>query len=232
MTDWLARFLRNPVGTFRRGIYKLFIAPLKYGRGKDYDAHRYWEDRFRRHGPSLRSVGDEGMAESEIRQAYAIQAGEVLEMLDRAGIGLAQARLLEIGCGNGYYSDLVRGRGLRKYAGFDITDVFFPMLRERFPGFEYVRGDITADRLPAEFDVVLMIDVIEHIVTEAKLMSALSNVGAMTAKGGVVAIAPVVPHASHSLFYVRFWAEEDVGRGLPGFDVVERTGRTLLLRKS
>ena len=220
------------MGALRRGIDKLFIAPFRYGRGNDYDASRYWEDRFHRHGPSLCSVGDEGMSEPEIREAYATQAGEMLNMLDRAGVGLAQARLLEIGCGNGYYSDLMHRRGLTKYAGFDIADVFFPMLREKFPGFEYVRGDITADRLADEFDVVLMIDVIEHIVTEAKLMSALSNVGAMTAKGGVVAIAPVVSRARHSLFYVRFWTEEDVVRGLPGFEVVERTGRTLLLRKS
>jgi 2-polyprenyl-3-methyl-5-hydroxy-6-metoxy-1,4-benzoquinol methylase len=172
------------------------------------------------------------MAEPEIQKAYAVQAGEVLDMLDRTGADLAQARLLEIGCGNGYYADLMHRRGLTKYAGFDIADVFFPMLREKFPSFDYVRGDITADRLPGEFDVVLMIDVIEHIVTESKLMSALSNVGAMTAKGGVLVIAPIVPRARHSLFYVRFWTEEDVVRGLPDFDVVERSGRTLLLRKS
>ncbi|MBI4989026.1 MAG: class I SAM-dependent methyltransferase [Rhodocyclales bacterium] len=232
MRDALRRFLRDPFGTLARACHKLLIAPRRYAIGDDYDAARYWEDRFLRRGPSLRSVGDEGMTEAEIRAAYASQAGEIFGMLERAGVVLSRARLLEIGCGNGYYAELMRGRGLAHYRGFDITDAFFPMLRERFPGFDYVRGDITADRVAGEFDVVLMIDVVEHIVTEAKFMSALANVSATMAKGGVLALAPVAPRGRRSLFYVRFWTEEDVLRGLPDFQIVERSGRALLLRKT
>lgn len=232
MPDALKRFLRHPFATLARAFDKLLIAPRRYGTGDDYDAARYWADRFRKNGPSLRSVGDAGMTEAEIRAAYAAQAGEIFGMLERAGVELTRARLLEIGCGNGYYAELVRGRGLTRYQGLDITDAFFPMLRERFPGFDFVRGDITADRVAGEFDAVLMIDVIEHIVTEQKLMSALSNVGAMTAQGGVLALAPVAPRGRRSLFYVRFWSEAEVMRALPGFAVIERSGRAMLLRKA
>ncbi len=118
-----------------------------------------------------------------------------------------------------------------QYRGLDITDAFFPLLREKFPGFRYVRGDITADRIEGEFDVLLMVDVIEHIVTEDKLRSALANVGAMTARGGVLVLAPVAPRGRRSLFYVRFWSQDEVVGALPGFQVVERSGRALLLRK-
>lgn len=232
MRDALRRFLRDPVGTAARACHKLLIAPRRYAIGDDYDAARYWEDRFRKKGPSLRSVGDEGMNVAEIGEAYASQAGEIFGMLERAGVELSRARLLEIGCGNGYYAELLRKRGLTQYQGFDITDAFFPMLRQKFPGFEYIRGDITADRVAGEFDVVLLIDVIEHIVTEAKFMSALVNVSAMMAKDGVLALAPVAPRGRRSLFYVRFWTEEDVLRGLPDFQVAERSGRALLLRKT
>lgn len=232
MSDALRRFLRDPLRTAARACYKLLIAPRRYAIGDDYDAARYWEDRFRRKGPSLRSVGDEGMTEAEIREAYACQAREIFGMLERAGVELSRAHLLEIGCGNGYYAELMHGRGLTQYQGFDITDAFFPMLRERFSGFKYVRGDITADRVAGEFNVVLMIDVIEHIVTEAKLMSALANLSATMVKGGVLALAPVVPRGRRSLFYVRFWTEDDVLRGLPDFQIVERSGRALLLRKT
>lgn len=231
MRDALRRFLRNPLGTALRAWHKLVVAPRRYAIGDDYDAARYWEDRFRRKGPSLASVGDEGMNEAEIGAAYASQAREIFGMLERAGGDLAASRVLEIGCGNGYYAELLRERGLTRYQGLDITDTFFPMLRQRFPGFEYVLGDITAGRVASEFDVVLMIDVIEHIVTEAKFRSALANVAAMVAQGGVLALAPVAPRGRRSLFYVRFWTEEDVLRGLPDFQVVERGGRALLLRK-
>ena len=232
MREVFRRFLRDPVGVLARAWDKLLIAPRRYADGGDYDAARYWEDRFRKRGPSLRSVGDEGMTEAEIGEAYASQSREVFDMLERAGIDLAGVHLLEVGCGNGYYAERLRERGLVHYRGFDITDAFFPLLRQRFPGYEYIRGDITADRVAGEFDVVLMIDVIEHVVTENKLMSALANVSAMMTKGGVLALAPVAPRGRHSLFYVRFWTEADVLRGLPGFQVVERRGRALLLRKS
>jgi len=232
MNDALRRFLRDPLGTAARACYKLLIAPRRYAIGDDYDAARYWEDRFRKKGLSLRSVGDEGMSEAEIGEAYASQAREIFGMLERARVGFSQARLLEIGCGNGYYAELLRKCGLTQYKGFDITNAFFPMLRQKFPGFEYVRGDITADRVAGEFDVVLLIDVIEHIVTEEKLMSALANVSAMMAKGGVLVLAPVTPRGRRSLFYVRFWTEDDVLRGLPDFQVVEHCGRVLLMRKS
>ncbi|MBL8501889.1 MAG: class I SAM-dependent methyltransferase [Rhodocyclaceae bacterium] len=232
MREALKRLLRDPFGTAARAWHKLVVAPRRYARGGDYDAARYWDDRFRRHGPSLASVGHEGLSEAEIGAAYAAQAEDVFGMLERAGVALAQARLLEVGCGNGYYAERLRERGLRHYQGLDITDAFFPLLRERFPGYAYAKGDISADRLEGEFDAVLMIDVIEHIVTEGKLASALTHVAAMMARGAVLVLAPVAPSGRRSLFYVRFWTEAEVMRGLPGFRVAERRGRALLLRKA
>jgi 2-polyprenyl-3-methyl-5-hydroxy-6-metoxy-1,4-benzoquinol methylase len=232
MPDALRRFLRRPLGTLARAFDKLLVAPRRYAIGEDYDAARYWEDRFRRHGPSLASVGHEGMSEAEIGAAYAAQAVELFDMLARTDADLAAARVLEIGCGNGYYAERLRERGVTRYQGLDITDAFFPLLRERFPGYDYAKGDISTDRVAGEFDVVLMIDVIEHIVTEAKLATALANVAAMTARGGALALAPVAPSGRRSLFYVRFWSEAEVLRALPGFEVVERSGRAILLRKA
>ena len=232
MHDALRRLLRHPFATLARAFDKLLIAPRRYRVGDDYDAARYWEDRFRRRGPSLASVGDEGMNESEIGAAYAAQAGEIFAMLERAGIELAAARVLEIGCGNGYYAECLRERGVTRYQGLDITDAFFPLLRERFPGYAYTQADICTDQVAGAFGVVLMIDVIEHIVTEAKFAAALANVDAMMARGAVLVLAPVASSGRRSLFYVRFWSEAEVLRALPGFEVVERSGRAILLRKA
>lgn len=218
--------------TMLRAFDKLCIAPRRYATGDDYDAARYWDDRFRRHGPSLSSVGHEGKSEVDNAAAYASQAGAIFAMLEHTGAELAGARVLEIGCGNGYYAEQLRQRGVARYCGLDITDAFFPLLRKRFPGFDFVRSDITSTRFPERFDVVLMIDVIEHIVTEEKLAAALANVSAMMADDAVFVLAPVVSRGRRSLFYVRFWTEAELLRALPGCQAVERNGRTLLLRRA
>jgi 2-polyprenyl-3-methyl-5-hydroxy-6-metoxy-1,4-benzoquinol methylase len=227
----LKRFLQHPLNTIARVFYKLLIAPRRYAVGKDYDAERYWHDRFLKHGPALKSVGDEGLTEAEIRDVYASQANEVFSMLEHAGVRLQNSRLLEIGCGNGYYSDLLYKRGLLAYQGLDITDAFFPVLRRKFPQFDYIQGDISATCLPEKFDVVLMIDVIEHIVTQQKFAAALANVNSMLANGGLLVLAPVAARGRRSLFYVRFWTEQDVSNALPELETLEHRGRTMLLRK-
>ncbi|MCZ7654263.1 MAG: hypothetical protein M5R42_08190 [Rhodocyclaceae bacterium] len=51
MREAFRRFLRDPVGVLVRAWVKLLIAPRRYADGGDYDAARYWEDRFRKRGP-------------------------------------------------------------------------------------------------------------------------------------------------------------------------------------
>lgn len=220
------------LATLWRAFNKLFIAPRRYATGDDYDAARYWDERFRRHGPSMSSVGHEGKSEHDNAAAYAAQANAIFSMLDRASVDFPGARVMEIGCGNGYYAEQLSARGVTHYRGLDITEAFFALLRGRFPGFDYIRADITSSRLPELFDIVLMIDVIEHIVTEEKLVSALANVSAMMADNALLVLAPVAPRGRRSLFYVRFWTEADVSRALTNCRVIERSGRLLLIQKT
>ena len=52
-----------------------------------------------------------------------------------------------------------------------------------------VMGDTTSDVLDGSFNVVLMIDVVEHIVEETKLDFAMQNVDRCLAPGGVFVLA-------------------------------------------
>jgi len=216
-------------------FYKLLIAPLKYRSGNGYDARRYWQDRFERYGFSLKGVGDEGLSEAENEKMYK-EAGRVfLDMCRREGVDFSSARVLEIGCGNGFYTGLLAGQGVSRYTGVDITDVFFPELRKRHPGFEFRRLDVTADKLDGEFDLVVMIDVIEHITEADKLRAALEQVKTCLAAGGVFVVAPVLERGRRSLFYVRFWGREDIQKSFGGCSQGEsvpfRYSRMLAIRK-
>jgi len=198
------------VGFVRRVIYKILIAPLKYRTKGGYDAARYWSDRFARYGTAMKGVGDEGLSERDNREMYESAAAAFLDLCRQEGIDFSTSRVLEIGCGNGFYTRLLKEHGDRHYLGVDITDVLFPVLTKRFPGFRFIRRDVTAELLDGEFDLVLMIDVIEHIVSEKKLDFALSNVQRCLAGNSRFLVAPVVEQGGRSLFYVRFWTVGDI----------------------
>ncbi len=133
-------------------------------------------------------------------------------LLRREAGDLAEARVLEIGCGTGYFTSLLEDLGVRSYAGCDVTDVLFPDLRARFPHFRFQQKDVTSEPLNGLWDVVLMIDVLEHIVDEQRLSRALENVRRAVRPSGLLLLGPVTDSASNRrrLFYVRLWSSADV----------------------
>jgi SAM-dependent methyltransferase len=219
MAGLLARFLHDPAGLVARGFRKLVVGPLRYRRGRGYDAERYWGDRFRRYGRSLRGPGHEGYSEEENARVYAQARAVVLEACRRAGVRFPGARVLEIGVGTGFYTRMCRDEGARSYTGVDVTDALFGELRREFPEYEFVRRDATAETIEGEYDLVLMIDVVEHIVTEEGLAAALGSVRGALAPGGVFLLAlPAPGSGAERLFYLHAWRLEEVLRHLEGLE--------------
>ena len=136
------------------------------------------------------------------------------------GLDLGRVRVLDIGCGNGFYAGLFKDAGVVDYTGVDVTDVLFPRLREAYPGFRFIRKDITSEGMGGErFDLVLMIDVIEHIVTSEKLNGALENVKGCLKEGGVFMVSPVFKSDRRLLFNVKEWARADIEPMFQGYAV-------------
>jgi 2-polyprenyl-3-methyl-5-hydroxy-6-metoxy-1,4-benzoquinol methylase len=234
--DWITRLKRDSVGTVQRGFYKLLVAPFKYARGRDYDAARYWRDRFLRHGTSLKSVGDEGLGEQANVEMYEAASEQLIQLIRKhVPTPLSGQRVLEVGSGSGYYTQRLAEIGVADYLGLDITDVFFEDLRSRHPGFRFRKADITESQSETGFDLALCIDVVEHIVTREKFERAMSNLAAALAPGGVLFLAPVHASGFRSLFYVRFWSEMDVQKALPNFEPLAqipfRTARLFVFKK-
>lgn len=217
----LGRRTRNPLGFLKRVIEKAILGPRRYGRGDDYDAAAYWRDRFDKYGQSLRGAGHEGLSEDVNRDMYEEAAKVFADLCRKESLDYSSARVLDIGCGNGFYAGLLSGLGVREYSGLDITDVLFPALRERFPEFVFEKKDITCDDLDGNFDLILMIDVVEHIVTEPKLSRAMANVKRVLAPGGLFVISGLRETGRRKLFYVRSWSLEEIAKEFPGYHIGE-----------
>jgi SAM-dependent methyltransferase len=158
---------------------------------------------------SLQGVGHEGLSETDNEAMYA-EAGGIFDDLVRPIIADDLPKTLEIGCGVGFYTARLRALGVIDYTGLDITDALFPALREKFPGYGFVQADITTHALSDRFELVVMIDVTEHIVTADGLRAAIGHIKDATAPGGTVVIGPQFEKGARHLYYVHFWSVDDI----------------------
>ena len=68
LKDILSRFKKDPLDFIRRALFKTIVGSRKYGKGNDYDATRYWHNRFSKYGQSLKGAGDEGLSEEDLKK--------------------------------------------------------------------------------------------------------------------------------------------------------------------
>lgn len=235
MNATVKKVLRDPLGAARRTIQKVVVGPLRYRKGRGYDAQAYWGDRFSRHGRSLRGPGDEGLSETDNDRDYAV-AGETFRgFCAKNQLDFGTVKTLEIGPGTGFYTRTMVELGAQSLTSVDITDVLFDDLRKELPSVELRQGDVTQDAIEGSFDLAVMIDVIEHIVTDDAFRAALGNVADAVTDDGTFILGPVLERHGRHLYYVHFWTEDDARAALPGWKVVDkvpfRTGKLLLLRR-
>jgi len=195
-----------------RVLRKLLVDPFRYGL-VHYDAQRYWRDRFRRYGMSdLRGSGNESLSPLENLGNYNVkEIPAVMEFIEQNGGKLEGATVIDIGCGQGAYTNACYARGVGNYIGLDVTDELFPELRKRFPDYKFCMADVT-DGLWVGFtaDVVMCIDVLEHVTRYDALMRAIENVWLSTRPGGIAVIGPFARWQTFHLFYLRRWRPTDL----------------------
>jgi 2-polyprenyl-3-methyl-5-hydroxy-6-metoxy-1,4-benzoquinol methylase len=217
----LDRFGAGPIDLLRRVVFKTVTGPRRYGTEDGYDAQRFWADRFRKYGTGLRGSGDEGLSEAQNRLAYEQAGAVVLAAVEKRGVELSSAAVLDVGCGPGFFTELLHSAGVASYTGVDITDQLFADLRARFPDYRFEQKDVTSDLVEGTYDVVMMIDVAEHVVTTEAFDRCIANLAKAVAPGGLLLIGPLVDRGAQHLFYVRFWSTMDVLERLPSFEHLE-----------
>lgn len=155
-----------------------------------YDPETYWGERLGSAGESHKGAGRKDWPE-DVQEAIFRTAGSLVLQVLR---DVPCTRLLEIGLGHGHFAGRFRsafGDNLA-YTGLDVTDANFPMIREKLgklPGgadrTTLVKADIT-EGIPVSgpFDVVVMLDVEQHIVDDDKYARAMANIVSVIRPGG------------------------------------------------
>ena len=156
-----------------------------------FDAGEYWRQRVVS-GSDLSVVGHRSMGPVYNAHIYERRIEALEDMLARhAGKSVEDLRVLDIGCGSGFYTGYWQARGVRDYVGVDISEATVNHLAEKYPDYDFIHRDVTEagpSLLPGEatFDLVPIFDVFYHIVDDEKFARAVNVVAGATASTGCV----------------------------------------------
>jgi ubiquinone/menaquinone biosynthesis C-methylase UbiE len=120
-----------------------------------------------------------------------IELPTFVRMLDHARIDLAGARILEVGCGNGFGLSLLYRRFTpRRLVGIDLMPEQLAYARDLAPrSAELALGDVTALDFPdASFDAVFTFGILHHV---PGWRGALGEIARVLAPGGVLLIEEI-----------------------------------------
>lgn len=159
----------------------------------EFNAGAYWQDRVVS-GSDLGVVGHRSMGLAYNAQIYERRMEVLNDMLARhVTKPVEELRILDIGCGSGFYTGYWAERDVCDYVGVDISAATISYLREQYPDFKFINADITGSELEGligqePFDLVTIFDVFYHIVDDERLANAVQHIGALTAGSGVVMV--------------------------------------------
>lgn len=161
-----------------------------------FDARGYWERRLEGNW-NLQGVGFRRLGRRFNEWAYRVRRDVFLRLVRESVPDLATANVLDIGSGTGFYVERWQELGVSRITGFDLTDAAVAKLRQAFPGVTFHRGDISDgdDALPsAGFDVVSAMDVLFHIVDDARYEAAIKTIHGLLKPGGRFVWSDGFPH--------------------------------------
>jgi SAM-dependent methyltransferase len=100
----------------------------------------------------------------------------LLRAFDDAGVSLAGARVLDVGCGSGYFLHRLRDYGAGEAHGIDLMEDRIAAGRERYPALQLQVGSAT--ELPfadGEFDLVTQFTCLSSILDDDVRLAAASE---------------------------------------------------------
>ena len=98
-------------------------------------------------------------------------------------------KILDIGCGTGYYIRYYLSKGADDISGLDITKKSIINLRREYPNLKFFNADISKKiPLKSKYDIVAAIGVLYHIVDDDKFENSIKNIRKAAKKGSLIII--------------------------------------------
>jgi SAM-dependent methyltransferase len=149
-----------------------------------YRPREFWDQRLSEQF-DLRGTGQTQLSLAYNRACYALRRAVLDRALREAGFDPRGKRVLDVGCGTGFFTAYYLDRGA-EVSGIDIAPTSIERLRERHPEARFVLADVSDTRLDGRYDLVNAFDVLYHITDDARWERALANLADAVAPGGLL----------------------------------------------
>lgn len=152
-----------------------------------YDARGYWNSLLKN------SFDDAGVCwpkwPLEYNKAlHRQQLNGFISILSELEVELTNKRVLEVGCGNGFWTSIMSQFNVAEYKGVDIASASIEKLSSKYGSFNFVEADFSEyilnnDEL-GRFDLALSVLVFLHITDNNKFERCLKTISSALAIGG------------------------------------------------
>lgn len=151
-----------------------------------YRPQEYWERTLSRQF-DVRGTGEPGLSLAYNRACYQLRREVLDRALADAGLDPRGRRVLDVGCGSGFWTSYYVGRGA-EYTGLDIAPVSVAKLQQAYPESRFVLSDVSEAELEGTWDIVNVFDVLYHITDDVKWQAALGRLARAVAPGGALLV--------------------------------------------
>ncbi len=162
---------------------------------------QYWSDKQSQYQFIFQGVENAALTYKNNEQMYLGTKEIFISVCNEMAIDFTKTRILEIGCGTGFYARIFKENGCENYIGVDITDVLFDQLEEDLHGFKFHKLDISSEILNHRFDLIVMIDVTQHITNHEKFSFAMQNIRRSLTENGTFIVTSWLNENAHQGFY-------------------------------
>jgi SAM-dependent methyltransferase len=161
-------------------------APKPRGGGDTYEPREFWERRLSEQF-DLRGTGATGLSLAYNEACYALRRHVLSRALREAGFDPAGQRVLDVGCGTGFFTAYYVSRGA-VVTGLDIAPTSIERLRLRHPEAQFLLGDVSDAPIEERFDLVNAFDVLYHITDDQRWERAIHHLARAVSPNGLLLV--------------------------------------------
>jgi len=200
---------------------------------KEFNTTAYWEQRLIQNY-NLAGVGFHSIGLPYNYWLYKVRRNVFNNILTTITCDFSKDNVLDIGSGTGHYIEIFKNRNVVNLTGIDITAIAVKQLSTKYPGTVFLQTDIT-DIDPGlatnQFQLVTIIDVLFHIIEDAKYVQALKNISRITKPGGYLILSENLCRNDLTRGHIRDRKKEFIISTLTdsGFEIIDQLPMFILM---